>query len=177
VSDSIRTRTLRLLFILGWASLCSPAFAGFVDLAVVGAYPDARLEITDSDVKCGNDLNCIATTRGSELDVDFRLKQACNTPGPQYRLTGMQLGMQQYEPDGSKAFGKHQQPDSVIDDFGTDAVGNVMWGGNNKLADDKIKLKDKNGSAYVVYFQIIATHCSNPADVIYLDPRIENTGR
>jgi hypothetical protein len=163
------------------ASLSSSVFGGFVELTVVGSYPNARLDITDSDVKCGNDLYCIQTTKGSELDLDFKLQRACTPGGPQYRLTGMQFAMVQYEPDGSggmvKTFGKYDVPAVATGDFGLDARGNVQWTGHNRLSDDKIKLKNRNQEAYVIYYQIEAKHCDDPSDVIYLDPRIENTGR
>jgi len=161
--------------------VCTSAFAGFVDLIVVGVYPDARLEIADSDVKCGSDKNCIKTTKGSELEVDFRLKKACDGTEPDYKLTGMQFSMIQREPDGAggmtKPFGKYTLPAIVTQDFNTDAKGNVIWTNGNKLSDDKIKLKNKNDGEYVVFFQVEAVHCTNSSDVILLDPRVENTGK
>jgi len=183
VNDITRIKTVRLSLMMVSLFLCTTAFGGFVDLKVVGTYPDAILEIEDSDVKCGSDKNCIKTSKGSELDLDFKLEQACKEDGPQYKLTGMQFSMIQREPDGgggmTKPFGKCSLPAIVTADFELDAQGNVIWDGalNNKLKDDKIKLKDKNDGEYVVFFQIEATHCTNPDDVIYLDPRIENTGK
>jgi hypothetical protein len=183
VSNVTRTNTVRLFLMMVSLSLCTMAFGGTVDLMVVGTYPDARLEIEDNDVKCGNDKSCIKTNKGSELDVDFRLKQACNEDGPQYKLTAMQFSMVESEPDGSggtiKPFGKYPMPSSAISDFDLRSDGYVIWDGanNNKLADDKIKLKDKNETAYTIYFMIEAAHCANSSEVIYLDPRIENTGR
>ena len=164
---------------------CGPAFGGFVDLFVDGTGSATKLDISDSDVKCGNDLYCIKTTKGTHLDVDFRLKQACQENGPEYRLTGMQFSMIQWQPrrDGSggmeKAFGYYVLPAVVTGDFDTDAKGNVLWGGanNNKLSDAMIKLRNENRGEYVVFFQIEATHCTDPTKVIYLDPRVENTGR
>lgn len=183
MSNMTRTDTVRLLLMMVSLSLCAPAFGGTVDLMVVGTYPDTRLEIEDSDVKCGGDKNCIKTNKGSELDVDFRLKQACNDGGPEYKLTAMQFSMVETEPDGSggtiKPFGKYPLPSSAMSDFDLSSDGYVIWDGanNNKLADDKIKLKDKNESAYTIYFMIEATHCTDSSDIIYLDPRIENTGK
>ena len=126
--------------------------------------------------------NCIKTSKGSELDVDFKLEQACKQNGPQYKLTGMQFSMIETEPDGSggtiKPFGKYPLPTIVTSDFNLNGDGEVLWDGanNNKLSDDKIKLKNRNEAKYVIFFMIEATHCTNSADVIYLDPRMENTG-
>ena len=127
------------------------------------------------------------TKKGKKQDLDFRLKNACKDDGPEYRLSGMQFSMIQREPDGSgnmvKAFGKYVVPEVVAQDFDTDARGNVFWKDStfarrpNQLADDKIKLKNKNQGEYVVFFQIEATHCTDPSVVIYLDPRIKNTGK
>lgn len=162
---------------------CAGAFGGFVDLKVVGAYPNATLEIDDSDVKCGNDKNCIKTTKGSELDLDFKLQKACNNNGPEYKLTGMQFSMVESEPDGAggvtKPFGKYPLPTIVTSDFDLNGDGDVIWDGanNNKLTDDKIKLKNRNEGKYAIFFKIQATHCTDSTKVIYLDPRIENTGK
>lgn len=172
-----------MILVMASFTLCNVAFGAYVDLEVDGTYPDAQLKITASDVKCGNDLGCIRTTKGKALDVDFRLKQACKTDGPEYKLTGMQFSMIQTEPDAAggttKPFGKYALPPVVTGDFDLDAQGNVIWDGvnNNKLTDDKIKLRNKNDGQYVIFYKIQATHCTNPGDIIYLDPRIENTGK
>ena len=183
MNDITRIKTVRLSLMMVSLFLCTTAFGGFVDLKVVGTYPDAILEIEDSDVKCGSDKNCIKTSKGSELDLDFKLKQACQENGPVYKLTDMQFSMVESEPDGAggtvKPFGKYPLPSIVTTDFNLNGDGKVIWNGanNNKLSDAMIKLKNRNDGKYVVFFQIEATHCTNPDDVIYLDPRIENTGK
>jgi len=183
VIDMTRKNGVQLFLLTVSFSLCTTAFGAFVDLVVVGTYPDARLEIEDSDVKCGNDKNCIQTTKGSELNVDFKLNKACQNNGPEYKLTGMQFSMIESEPDGSggtiKPFGKYPLPAYVTSDFDLNDDGQVIWNGanDNRLTDDKIKLRNRNETEFVVYYMIEATHCTNSADVIYLDPRIENTGR
>ena len=101
----------------------------------------------------------------------------------------MQLSMIQRQPDLSnpsvmiKAFGRYVLPAIVVRDFDTAVDGTVKWsntaGNNNKLQDDKIKIKDKNEGEYVVFFQIEASKCDPELpgpDVILLDPRVENTG-
>ena len=164
-------------------------FAGYLDLIVTGSGAGTKLEIDASDVKCGSDKNCIQTIKGSSLDLDFKLDKACQDGGPNYKLNGMKFSMIQRQPDPanpalmSKAFGYYTLPAIVARDFDTEADGTVKWGNtarnNNKLHDDKIKIKDKNEGEYVVFFQIEARKCdaSLPGPgVIYLDPRVENRG-
>ncbi len=161
--------------------------AGYVDLIVTGTGASTELEIDTSDVKCGSDKNCIQTTKGNELDLDFKLGKGCALYN--YKLSGMQLSMIQRQPDPSnpsvmiKAFGHYVMPAIVVRDFDTAVNGEVKWdntaGNNNKLHDDKIKIKDKNEGEYVVFFQIEARKCDPELpgpDVILLDPRVENTG-
>lgn len=165
-------------------------FAGYVDLIVTGAGASTMLKIDDSDVRCGADKNCIQTTKGSALDLDFKLDQACKGAGPNYKLSGMQFSMIQSQPDPAnpalmkKAFGDYNLPAIVVQDFDTETDGTVKWdntaGNNNKLHDDKIKIRDNNEGEYVVFFQIEASKCDEELpgpDVIFLDPRVENTGR
>lgn len=158
------------------------ASAAFIDLEVSTSGGETKLEIVANEVACGNDKTCIRTNRGQQQDLDFRLKQACKEGGPEYRLSAMQFSMIQREPasDGSgrmvKAFGAYNVPAVVTSDFGTDAKGNVLWAGPNRLSDDMIKLKNRNSAEYVVFFEIEATRCDDPSEVIYLDPRVENTG-
>ncbi len=177
-----------LIFIVLTTSflLNGSVFAAYIDLIVTGAGVDTKLEIADSDVKCHGDKHCIKTEKGKELDVDFKLKGACRDGGPAYRLSGMQFSMIQRQPksDGSsdmvKAFGRYDIPSIVVSDFDTEVNGIVKWGGQNDLKDDKIKIKDKNDGEYVVFFQIEASKCPDSGvagpDVIYLDPRVKNTG-
>ena len=49
--------------------------------------------------------------------------------------------------------------------------------GNNQLSDKTIKLKDHNSTAYTVYYEVTASHCTDTtAPDIRLDPRIRNGG-
>lgn len=179
--------TLGLFVAAAGLVLSASAFAGYVDLVVTGSGASTALEIESNDVKCGNDKHCIQTVKGQDMDLDFRLKKACKNGGPEYRLTEMQLSMVQRQPQspGSntmvKAFGIYVLPAIVTSDFGANASGIVQWTNHNKLADDKIKIKNKNHGEYVVFYQIKASKCpgstvAGPAD-IYLDPRVRNTGR
>lgn len=166
------------------------AFAGYVDLQVTGTGVNTKLKMGGSNVYCSlPKKNCIVTKKGAELDLDFKLFQACKSGGPKYKLSGMQLSMIQRIPDPAnpgqmiKAFGVYNLPAIVMRDFDAVANGTIKWGNtsgnNNKLQDDKIKIKDKNKGEYVVFFQIEASKCdaaSPGPDTIYLDPRIENTG-
>ena len=170
-----------LLLILMAAS--SVAQAGKIDLEVDYSGSTPALKVVGNDVSCNNDKHCIKTNKGQKQDLEFRLKKACGNNGPEYRLSGMQFSMVQREPasngsgDMVKAFGHYEVPAVVAADFGTDSIGNVLWTGSNSLKDHMINLKNKNQGEYVVFFQIEATHCENTLDVIYLDPRVENTGR
>jgi hypothetical protein len=175
-----------LLLVIG-VFLSAPLSAGYVDLKITGTGAHTKLEIEDSDVKCGSDKNCIKTVKGQALDLDFRLKKACQNNGPVYRLSEMILSMVQKEPENAgsdvmvKAFEKYVMPAIVTSDFGTDATGKVLWNNHNSLADDKIKIKNKNEGAYVVFYQIKASKCpgsnANGPAHIYLDPKIRNTGK
>jgi hypothetical protein len=167
--------------------LSTTVFAAYVDLKVTSTGANTKLEIEASEVKCGSDKNCIKTTKGQSLDLDFRLKNACKSDGPAYKLNAMQFSQIQSQPDpdnpGSveKTWGKYLLPPIVTSDFDTDAKGNVKWDNtsrnNNKLHDDKIKIKDKNQGKYVVYFRIGAVPCGTGGGAsIWLDPRFENTG-
>jgi len=171
--------------------LCGPAAAvasnGYIDLVVTGMGNATKLEIESNDVKCGNDKNCIQTVKGQELDLDFKLKAACKEGGPDYRLSEMMFSMIQSQPEspGSdrrvNAFGSYVMPAIVTSDFGTDASGNVLWTDQNKLEDDKIKLKNLNEGEYVVFYQIKASKCKGSMaegpEHIFLDPQVKNTGK
>lgn len=189
MSIPITKFSMRAIFTTIVLVFSTSVFAGYVDLIVEGTGGSTKLKIDDSDVKCGSDKNCILTTKGSALDLDFKLKKAGNEGGPNYKLNGMQLSMIQRYPDPAdpgvmiKAFGAYNLPAIVMQDFDAKADGTVKWdntsGNNNKLHDDKIKIKDKNEGEYVVFFQIAAKKCNVDLpgpDVIYLDPRIENKG-
>lgn len=161
--------------------------AGFVDLVITGSGDATKLEIDANDMKCGSDTDCIKTQKGHALDIDFRLKNACKDGGPPYRLSGMQLSLIKRQPQSAgsstmvKAFGRYVMPAVVAGDFDTEANGTVKWTGGNDLKDDKIKIKNKNDGEYVVFYMIEASKCPGSVtpgpDIIYLDPRIENTGK
>lgn len=180
--STIQNIKVRLL-LLALVAVSPAAMAGKIDLSVDDSGATPVLKIDGSDVKCGNDLSCIKTNKGQQQDLEFRLKKSCGVDEGNYKLSGMQFSMIQRQPasDGSgkmvKAFGRYVIPSVVATDFGTDASGNVLWAGDNSLKDHMIKLKNKNQGEYVVFFQIEATHCVDPSKVIYLDPRVENTGR
>lgn len=174
---------LMLSLLSGFAAflISQSVIAGFVDLEVVESDGDVYLDIVSNEHQCGTDKYCIKTTKGEAQDLDFRLKQACTPNGPQYRLTGMQFSMIQREPDGAggmvKAFGKYVIPAVAVQDFNTDARGNVQFTRSNKLSDHMIQLRNENTGEYVIFFQIEAEHCDDSSVKIYLDPRIENQGR
>jgi len=173
-------------FIL-WGS--ASAANGKIELKVTGSGANTKLEIDTNDVKCGNNKQCIQTSKGNTLDLDFDLPQACgpNPGAPAYRLSEMKLSMIQSQPQspGSnnmvKAFGMYVMPAIVVSDFDTDTTGLVQWTPPNQLQDHKIKLRNKNHGVYVVYYQIKASKCPGSTAVgpqhIYLDPTVRNTGR
>jgi len=179
--------TLRAIVPMVFLAASSSVSGAFIDLKVSATGGDTVLEIDKNPISCHNDKNCIETNRGQKLDLDFRLTQACQPNGPEYRLTGMQFSMIQSEPDGSgnpvKAFGKYVLPAIVTRDFDLDTQGKVLWKSSdypnrrNQINDQLINLKNENEGVYVVFFKVEATHCTDSSNIIYLDPRVENTGK
>lgn len=176
-----------VLMVVGTAALFAGGDVlgqGYVDLEVSGG----NLVIAANTKDCNGNLNCIKTTKGNALDLDFKLNKACKDGGPEYKLDSMQLSMVQLEPDPAKpgtsrkAFGRYILPAIVQQDFDALPDGTIQWGNtagnNNKLHDDKIKIRDRNEGAYVVFFKIVAVPCDPQSQLppIELDPRIENTG-
>ena len=122
--------------------------------------------------------------KGSSPFIKFNLSDACggDSENPKYKLSGMWLSM--IGNDGStavpsKGFGKYKLPKPVFEDFNADeTTGKVKFaGGSNSLANDLIKVKNKNQAEYVVFFKIEAVLCESGTGSIWLDPQIENKGR
>jgi hypothetical protein len=64
----------------------------------------------------------------------------------------------------------------VAGDFNADPnTGYIKWDGSNSLGDDKIKIRNKNRTAYSVFYEITATECTGSGE-IKLDPVIKNGG-
>jgi len=129
--------------------------------------------------------NCINVNKGNSPFIYFKLPNACggNDDDPKYKLKEMQLSMvgnTGTNAHPSKGFGQWELPQPVADDFNANkATGLVKFTGSNSLADDQIKVKDKNSAEYVVFYKIKALACEEgtiPTE-IWLDPRIVNGGR
>ena len=145
-----------------------------------------ELVIDDNRQKCQSTRkNCVDVKKGNSPFIHFKLPNACgdNADDPKYKLQEMHLSMvgntgNNANPD--KGFGKWDLPKPVFEDFNADkATGEVKFNGPNSLANNLIKVKDKNSAEYVVFFKIKAVACESgtvPAE-IWLDPRIENGGR
>lgn len=145
-----------------------------------------ELVIDDNRQKCQSTRkNCIGVKKGNTPFIHFKLPNACGDKDddPKYKLQEMHLSMvgntgNNANPD--KGFGKWELPQPVFEDFNANkTTGAVKFSGSNSLADDQIRVKDKNSAEYVVFFKIKAVLCA-PGTLppeIWLDPRIENGGR
>ncbi len=169
-----------LLLTLVFAVVSAPAFAIKITLGVDVAANE--LTIVANDKKCqGARMNCIGPDRGSRPFINIHLPNACggNEGDPKYKLNEMQLSMVGNTGNPGKGFGKWELPQPVFEDFNADkTTGVVKFSGPSSLADDLIKVKNKNSAEYVVFFNIKAVACklgTIPAEIT-LDPRIENTG-
>lgn len=172
-----------LLLALVFFLVSAPVLAIDVYLAVNSSN---ELVIDDNRQKCQSTRkNCIGVKKGNTPFIHFKLPNACgdNDDDPKYKLQEMHLSMVGNTGNNAnpgKGFGKWELPQPVADDFNAEkSSGEVKFSGPNSLADDQIKVKDKNSAEYVVFFKIKAVACSSETDPteIFLDPRIENGGR
>jgi hypothetical protein len=143
-----------------------------VDLEVDGS----DLVVTRNNAQCsGGPKDCIDVEKGSKPNLFFNLRGACGASGPHYKLTAFRIGQQnKVWPTPSNPL-----PADIAQDFGANAqTGYVnLDEGDNQLRDDKIKFKNKNSSAYSVYYEVTAAHCTDmTAPDIQLDPEIKNRG-
>ncbi len=159
-----------VLVATGFSTLAMAAVQ--VDLEVSGS----DLVVTRNSAQCADGpIDCIDVEHGSSPHLFFNLRGACGTSGPDYRLEAFRIGMQnKVWPTASTPLPAH-----VAKDFNADPnTGYIDLGaGSNQLSDNKIKLKDHNRTAYTVYYEITASHCTDTtASDIRLDPRIRNGG-
>jgi hypothetical protein len=155
---------------IGFSTLAMAAVQ--VGLQVSGS----KLVVISDNAQCaGGPIDCIDVQKGTKPNLFFNLNGACGNSGPAYKLTAFRIGLQnKVWPTPSTAL-----PTDVADDFGANPhTGYVnLSEGNNQLSDNKIKLKDKNGSEYTVYYEVTAAHCTDmTAPDIHLDPQIKNRG-
>lgn len=179
MNEALPLLLLTVVFFL----VSTPVFAIDVVLKVDGAN---KLVIDTNSQMCQPaQKNCIKINKGNSPFIYFKLLNACsgNSGDPIYKLNEMQLSM--IGNDGtaarpSKAFGTYVLPQPVYDDFNADqTTGMVKFTAPNFLANNLIRLKNKNSAEYVVFFKIKAVACTSgtvPA-AIELDPRIKNTGQ
>jgi hypothetical protein len=158
------------LVALGFSTLALAAVQ--VDLEVDGS----KLVVTGNTAQCvGGPIDCIEVKQGTNPHLFFNLNGACGNSGPVYKLTAFRIGLQnKVWPTSSNPL-----PANIARDFDANPQTGYtnLSQGDNKLNDNKIKLKDHNSSAYMVYYEITATHCTDiTAPKIFLDPQIKNGG-
>ena len=159
-----------VLVAMGFSTLAMAAVQ--VDLKVSGS----DLVVTRNSAQCADEpITCIDVEHGSNPHLFFNLKGACGNSGSDYRLKAFRIGMQnKVWPTSSTPLPAH-----IAKDFNADPhTGYVdLEAGNNQLSDKTIKLKDHNSTAYTVYYEVTASHCTDTtAPDIRLDPRIRNGG-
>lgn len=165
------------LCILGGLFSSSVHAAVQIDLVVDYSNPtDPVLSVISNSKQCkGMGQGCIDIARYSKPNIRFNLEDACESGGPEYKLTGIRIGMvEKVWPTNTNPL-----PAVVATDFSADINTGVvdLTAGKNKLADDRIKFKNRNSHAYTVFYEISAKHCTDTTKPdIYLDPRIRNTG-
>jgi hypothetical protein len=155
---------------LGFSTLVTAAVQ--VDLAVNGS----ELVVTGNNAQCvGGPIDCIEVKQGTNPHMFFNLNGSCGNSGPAYKLTAFRIGLQnKVWPTSSNPL-----PENIAQDFSADPNTGYtdLHQGSNQLSGNKIKLKNHNSSAYLVYYEVTAAHCTDmTAPEIYLDPQIKNGG-
>ena len=146
-----------------------------VELAVDGTTAPPRLYVILNDSKCrGGADDCIEVAKGSSHNLFFDLDDSCKASGPEYRLAQFRIAMNSKDWPTSG----NPLPPHVANDFDADPnTGFVnLASGENQLKDERIKLRDKNSSAYEVFYEITAVSCTGSGE-IKLDPTIRNGGK
>ena len=136
---------------------------------------DGALYVSSNSGRCPDGrIDCIAVQKGDEPHLFFDLAKACKRDGPPYKLNRFRIAMK----DKHWPTADNPLPANVASDFNADPSTGVvdLTAGENQLKDDRIKLKDRNNSAYTVYYEIQATGCDGSGEIV-LDPAIRNTGK
>ncbi len=168
----------RMLVAVAAVVACFPALALaaiHVDLAVDTATAPPSLQVTGNDAKCsGGALDCIQVSKGDSPNLYFDLAKACASGGPAYKLAQFRIAMAEKQWPTST----NPLPADAAEDFNADPNSGFinLTGGSNQLQDARIKFKDKNSSAYTVFYEITAKECNGEGE-IKLDPSITNTGK
>lgn len=146
-----------------------------VDLAVDTGTTPPSLQVTGNDAQCpAGPLDCIRVSKGDSPNLYFDLAKACQSGGPAYKLAQFRIAMAEKQwPSSSNPL-----PSDAADDFNADPYSGVvdLASSSNGLSDARIKFKDKNSSAYTVFYEITAKECNGEGE-IKLDPSITNTGK
>jgi hypothetical protein len=146
-----------------------------VELVVDTSTGTPTLQVVSNTSACaGGPLDCISVAKFTKPNIRFLLEDACEPDGSEYKLQQIRIGMV------DKVWPTPANPlwAAVASDFHADADTGVvdLSAGKNKLADDRIKFKNKNSADYMVFYEITAKECTG-AGTITLDPRIRNYGR
>lgn len=163
-------KPVMLLVAVGFSTTAVAAVQ--VDLKVNGS----DLSVTRNTAQCsGGPIDCIEVKFGTNPHLYFNLPGACGRNGPKYRLAAFRIGLKhKVWPSPASPLPAH-----IAEDFNANAnTGYVnLHIPDNSVSDDKIKLKDHNRSAYTVYYDVTAAHCTaQTAHDIHLDPQIKNGG-
>ena len=146
-----------------------------VELVVDTSTTPPTLQVVSNSSACaGEPLDCISVAKFTKPNIRFLLEDACESDGPQYKLQQIKIGMidKVWPSIGNPLWA------AVASDFNASATTGIvdLSAGKNKLADDRIKFKNKNTADYMVFYEIMAQQCAG-SDKITLDPRIRNYGR
>jgi len=146
-----------------------------VELVVDTSTTPPTLQVVSNSSACaGGPVDCIAVAKFTKPNIRFLLEDACDPAGPQYKLQQIRIGMV------DKVWPSVGNPlwAAVASDFNASATTGIvdLSAGKNKLADDRIKFKNKNSADYMLFYEITAKQCAGTG-MIALDPRIRNYGR
>ena len=146
-----------------------------IELVVDTSTGTPMLQVVSNTSACaGGPLDCISVAKFTKPNIRFLLEDACEPDGSEYYLQQIRIGMV------DKVWPTPANPlwAAVASDFHADADTGVvdLTAGKNKLADDRIKFKNKNSADYMVFYEITAMECAGPGKIT-LDPRIRNYGK
>ena len=146
-----------------------------IELVVNTSTGTPTLQVVSNTSACaGGPLDCISVAKFTKPNIRFLLEDACETDGTVYKLQQIRIGMV------DKVWPTVANPlwAAVASDFNASATTGIvdLAAGKNKLADDRIKFKNKNSADFMVFYEITAKECAG-VDTITLDPRIRNYGR
>ena len=123
-----------------------------IELVVDTSTGTPTLQVVSNTSACaGGPLDCISVAKFTKPNIRFLLEDACEPDGSEYKLQQIRIGMV------DKVWPTPANPlwAAVASDFHADADTGVvdLNAGKNKLADDRIKFKNKNSLPHIKFFQ------------------------